>query len=74
MCFQNTIEALRPYLKTGIIAPDFIIEGIDPLLIGDLDINRGFEVKHFGMEAFGISDFKVEKIRVNYENFKVCCK
>lgn len=65
------MESLKPYLKTGQIAPDFIIEGIDPLLIGNLEINRGFELKHFDMEASGISDFKVEKIRVNYENFKV---
>lgn len=34
-------------------------------------MNRGFEVNHFGMEAFGVSDFKIEKMRVNLDNFKV---
>lgn len=44
------------------------------MLIGDLSINRGFDMKLFGVQAFGISNFKVEKVRVNVEKLKVALK
>lgn len=47
------------------------LPGLDPLFIGDVAVNRGFEVNHFGMQASGVSDFKIEKMRVNLDNFKV---
>lgn len=40
---------------------------MDPLLIGEVNVNPGFELKNSNMTAFGISDFKVEKMRVNVE-------
>lgn len=41
------------------------------MLIGDLSINRGFDMKLFAVQAYGISNFKVEKVRVNVEKLKV---
>jgi len=70
-CLKNAMEALKPYLKSGEIAPGFKIEGIDPLYVGNISINQGFEVNHWGMKAYGISDFKVDKMRVNLNNFKI---
>lgn len=95
-CLKNAIDAIKPYLKNGEIAPGFKIEGtlslvivsacqthvkfhnyifpgIDPLNVGNVSINQGFEVNHWGMKAYGISDFKVDKMRVNLDNFKVGC-
>lgn len=41
------------------------------MLIGDIAIKQGFDLKLTGMQAFGISTFKIEKIRFNLEKFKV---
>jgi len=70
-CLKNAVEAIRPNLKNGEIAPGFKIEGIDPLDVGNISINQGFEVNHWGMKAYGISDFKVDKMRINLDNIKI---
>lgn len=70
-CIKNEIQSLRPLLKTGRIAPGFVIEGIDPLALGDIEVNSGFELKLFKSQAFGVSNFRIEKIRVNIKNFKL---
>lgn len=38
---------------------------MDPLFIGEVNVNPGFELKNSNMKAFGISDFKVEKMLVH---------
>lgn len=58
-------------LKTGRIAPGFVIEGIEPLNLGDMAVTKGFDLKIYSMQAFGASSFKIEKIRANVEKLKV---
>lgn len=41
------------------------------MLIGDIFVNPGFELKIFGSQIIGISDFKIDKLRLNVEKFKV---
>jgi len=65
------MELLRPQLKTGDIAPGFKIEGLDPLYVGNMSINQGFTLNQWGTKAYGIAEFRVDKIRVNLDNFKV---
>lgn len=47
-------------------------KGIDPLDLGNVTIKQGYEMKLIGFKALGTSNYKIEKIRVNLENFKVC--
>jgi len=67
LCFKNSMESLRPLLKSGHIAPGFKIEALDPLFVGDLGFNRGYEMRFTQMQAFGLSTFKVEKVRINLD-------
>lgn len=50
----------KSWIKGSLIA-------LDPLLVGDLGFNRGYEMKFTGMQAYGLSTFKVEKVRVNLD-------
>lgn len=61
------MESLRPYLKTGQFGNGLNVEGLDPLFIGDVSANNGINLKLIGLQASGISNFKVEKIRVSLE-------
>ncbi|CRK99076.1 CLUMA_CG011971, isoform A [Clunio marinus] len=70
-CLKNSIESLRPLLKTGKIAPGFVIDGLDPFLLGDISFSQGFEVSLFNVKVFGASNLKIEKIRINTESFKI---
>lgn len=51
-----------------------LFQGLDPLVIGDISTNRGFDMKLIAMKAYGISNFVVDKIRVKddrEDKFKV---
>jgi len=41
-----------------------IFPALDPLQIGDIAVNNGFDMKLFKLRVYGTSNFKIEKIRV----------
>lgn len=48
-----------------------LFKAFDPLDLGNVGINQGFDLKLNKYTAFGTSNFKIDKIRVNVENFQV---
>lgn len=49
----------------------FLNSGLEPLYIGDISVNQGFDLKLSNAQAFGVSDFKIDKVRINLDKFKV---
>jgi hypothetical protein len=58
-------------VKNSFVTRIVLLAGLDPLELGDLVINKGFEMRLFNPQATGISSFKVEKIRVSLDPIKV---
>lgn len=54
-----------------ILMKAFHISALEPLIIGNIAVSQGFDLKLSDVKAFGITGFKVDKIRFNYEKFKV---
>ncbi|CRK99075.1 CLUMA_CG012351, isoform A [Clunio marinus] len=44
---------------------------LEPFFLGDIVFNQGFEVSLFNIKAYGASNLKIEKIRINTESFKI---
>lgn len=72
-CVKESIELLRPRLKTGDLGDGVKIDGLEPLKIDDIVINRGegFYVNLNNLKALGAMNFKIEKLRVNVNDFKI---
>lgn len=72
-CVKDSIETLRPKLRTGDFGNGFKIDGIEPMVIDDilLERGRGFYFKLLNIKAYKVSNFHIEKIRVNADNFNV---
>lgn len=49
----------------------FVYSAVDPLAIGDISVNPGFELKISGNQIYGITDFKIDKLRLNVDKVKV---
>lgn len=64
---MESIEILRPNIRSGDFGNGIIIDPIEPISIGDINIDRGsgFLVKVNGLTARGASNFKIEKLRIN---------
>lgn len=72
-CVKESIEILRPRLKDGNLGEGFQIEGLEPITIEDIEIkrNQGFYVFLSNLRAYGAINFKIDKLRINVEKFKV---
>jgi Haemolymph juvenile hormone binding protein (JHBP) len=72
-CVKESIEILRPRLKDGDFGGGFVISPLEPLSIDDINIRRGdgFYVNLSNLRAVGAMNFKIEKLRINIDNFKV---
>jgi hypothetical protein len=71
-CVKESIEFLRPSLKSGNLGNGFLIDSIDPMNIDDIIIQRNsFYVNLNNIKAFGSSNFKIKKIRVSADPFKI---
>jgi Haemolymph juvenile hormone binding protein (JHBP) len=72
-CVKESIEFLRPRLKTGDLGDGLKIDALEPIKIDDIVINRGegFYVNLNNLKAFGAMNFKIEKLRVNVVDFKI---
>jgi len=71
-CIKNSIEFIRPNLKTGDFGSGFKVEPLEPLQIDDFTIKRnGFFVAVTNLKAHGATNFRINKLRVNIDQFKV---
>lgn len=72
-CVKEAIEGVRPNLKDGKLADGFQIEPMEPLVIEDIEIKRGpgFWALLSNLKAYSATNFKIEKMRINVEKFKV---
>jgi hypothetical protein len=73
-CVKNAIEYLRNDITNGfagVFSGNAITEGLNPLTIGDINAQRNFNMQLKNLKVFGLGNFKVDKLRINVENFKV---
>jgi len=73
-CLKEAIEAAKPYLSTGNFGEGFQTETLDPLTVSDVSVNKGVQIELTNMQANGIENFTIDKIRVNADKFKVSPK
>lgn len=68
----NTIEGLKPQISTGVFGPDLTIDtNLTKLVIGEVSVNKNFNLKMNGLYALGLNNFEVNKLRISPEKFKV---
>lgn len=68
-CVKNTIEQMRPLLKSGKLGNGLQTEGFDPHHGGDIFIQKqGVTSNITQITTFGYSDFVIEKIKVDFNN------
>ena len=72
-CVKESIELIRPRLKTGDLGNGMRIDPLEPFNVEDITINRGdgFYVHLANLKAFGATNFKVGKLRINANDFKI---
>lgn len=72
-CVKESIELIRPNLKTGNFGNGFVIDPLEPLKIEDIIIERGnsFHVSLTNIKAIGAMNFKINKLRINVDNFRI---
>ena len=64
---------MKPQISTGFYGPNLVTDvNLTRVLVGDIAVNRNINVKLLGMYILGMNNFKIEKLRVNPEKFKVC--
>lgn len=70
---KESIEILRPRLSNGDLGDGVLVDGLEPLKIDDIVINRGegFYVNLNNLKALGVKNFKIDKLRINVVDFKV---
>jgi hypothetical protein len=74
-CVLKTIERLKPQISTGIYGPDLVTDvNLTTLVLGDISVDRSFKLKLSEFRGYGFNNFKIEKLRINPENFKVSCR
>lgn len=72
-CVSDSINLLRPVLKSGDFGNGFFVDALDPIKLEDIIIDRGegFYVNLNNLKATGASNFKITKFRINLEKFRV---
>ncbi|KAG8282426.1 hypothetical protein J6590_036392 [Homalodisca vitripennis] len=69
-CILDSVEKLRPKLKTGI--PELDVPGLEPLVLPVVDVSRGTGVRARGTNVTvrGASNFKVTNLKADLNNTK----
>lgn len=71
-CVKESIELIRPSLGTGNFGNGFVIDALEPLKVDDIIIQRsGLNANLYNVNANGATTFRIDKLRINAENFKV---
>jgi len=68
-CLKQAIEATKPFLESGNFGDGLQIEAFDSIPIGNILTDKGVDI--FNMQAKGITNFRIEKVRFNPDKFKV---
>lgn len=65
-CIKESIEHIRPFLKTGDLGNGLKLDGIEPLPIDNIYLERGsgFFFNLLNIKAYNIYNLQVEKIKV----------
>lgn len=69
-CLIKAVEAMNPQISTGIYGP-LRTANLTRISIGDIAVNRNINVKLNGLHLIGMNNFKIDKLRINPEKFKV---
>lgn len=72
-CVSDSIDILRPTLRSGNFGNGFFVDPLDPIKLDDIIIDRGegFYVNLSNLKATGASNFKITKFRINLDKFRV---
>ncbi|KAL7037210.1 hypothetical protein ACKWTF_009106 [Chironomus riparius] len=71
-CVIKAIEKLKPEIGTGIYGPNLRTDvNLTKFNLGDISVDRSFKLKMTDMYGYGFNNFKIEKLRINPENFKI---
>lgn len=72
-CVSDSINLLRPTLRSGDFGNGFYVDALDPIKLDDIIIDRGegFYVNLNNLKATGASNFKITKFRINLDKFRV---
>jgi len=67
-CVGNSIEHLKPYLKTGV--PEYNIPSLEPLKIKKLTIapTNTLLLQAFDMDVYGASNFSMKKVKLDLDS------
>ncbi|XP_051167809.1 protein takeout-like [Leptopilina boulardi] len=71
LCVRKSVEALRPYLKTGV--PDHNIPSLEPLLLKELTASQGtgMKISVKNVKVFGASSFKIKKLKIDPNDIRI---
>ncbi|XP_034238838.1 protein takeout-like [Thrips palmi] len=66
-CVKRSVEELRSHLVKGI--PEFHVPSLEPLIIPEIRVGEstGIRIRARNVKAFGCSDFKINRLRVDLE-------
>ncbi|XP_070493611.1 protein takeout-like [Chironomus tepperi] len=71
-CVIKSIESLKPEIGTGIYGPNLVADvNLTKLVLSDIYVDRSFKLKLTQIKGYGFNNFKIEKLRINPENFKI---
>ncbi|CAG9805490.1 unnamed protein product [Chironomus riparius] len=71
-CVIDAINALKPQISTGVFGPNLAIEtNLTKLVVGNVSVNQNFNLQLSGLYALGLNNFKVNKLRISPEKFKL---
>lgn len=71
-CVKDSIELIRPKLKSGDFGNGFAIDPFEPMKIDDILIQKnGLFVHLTNIKSIGASNFIIDKLRINTDHFKV---
>jgi hypothetical protein len=67
------MEILKPAISTGYFGPNLITDvNLTKFALGDIYVDRSFKLQITDLVGYGFNNFKIEKLRINPEDFKVC--
>lgn len=69
-CVKDSVEHLRPFLKSGDLGDNFKVLSFEPFLIEEMKINPSADFLVHLKQVYlkGVSSFGIEKIKVDLKN------
>lgn len=71
-CVKDSIEFLRPYLRSGDLGGGFKVDSIDPISIDDFIVDKSGIYAHVtNLKAFGAGNFIIDRFKVDIPNARI---